>query len=220
MSMSTHARQASLSQRPISTMSHGGANFAGVGSTAAAAHSRDQSHSAASAYGRPTSSFFALDGHSTAEALSTDDVDSPAGTRPSARQIGHGDRVSRVSFVESGMTSTKRVTSYFSNGPGTASSPNHHRYKDSLAKSTSSCRSPDAQADAGNDPFDTEDIGTTHVPAGPDDESASSSTWAAPRKHNITVSTSMPAFTPSIDRQSIMSPDDLLKAYASSKSPI
>jgi len=39
-----------------------------------------------------------------------------------------------------------------------------------------------------------------------------------PKKHNITISTSMPFISPPKGRESILSPDDLLKAYASSKS--
>lgn len=169
------------------------------------------------------------------------------------RQIGHGDRVSKVSFAESAFTNNgaaaAKRTSYFANGPGTASSPNHHRYKHSLGNSIASipkrsglARSiandvtegvdtlaprPLSQGDvehlARNIPSHDGTASRASMHKASLSEAAVSPSLPHParlgpgKKHNITVSTSMPAFNPAVDRQSILSPDDLLRAYASSK---
>ena len=226
MSILGHSARPSLAGRPISIASFGGNNFAGVGSTrhtpaasfSAAAHSRNISQ-AQSAAGRPTSSFYALDGHSFIETPPTS-AELPGQQRTRAAGVGHGDRVSRVSFAESAYTGghSKRPSSFFA-----ASSPNAHKSKHSVASIPAMPRVP-ANAATGYEASDFSagsDDASPHVLSpeeiahmGSRKGSKSSSPVKNGKKHNITVSTSMPFLGNIGGRQSIMSPDDLMKAYA------
>lgn len=305
----------SLASRPISGYSVASVNnnFAGVGSTMRMppmaaqfptiaggdeGHNRAYSTSGFSAVGsqadgRPASSFYALDGHSTVETPS--DVGAPSArrhlgnksltsnSRPQselsrAAGTGVGDRVSRVSFADSSFTGGakegggNRRSSYFANGPGTASSPNSHKYKSSQGNSVSgnsifnmygglnskdtpampripipalyakdrdvtrgveasTARALSAEDLAGiispKGPTSPDSFETAALPAsrsadgnlGPFEND--NTDYLSPpnegntnKKHNITLSTSMPRLANPQGRQSILSPDDMLKAYA------
>lgn len=260
-------------------------------------HSRGYSTSGASAVGshaegRPASSFYALDGHTGM------DTPTSAGSDPTRKHYGNsksitstsrptsefarphgtgvGDRVSRVSFADSSFTGKEtgggnRRSSYFANGPGTASSPNAHRYKASQGNSisgnsifnmygggkdapampripipavfnkdrdvtkgveASTARDLSAEDLAGivvNAPgvYSPESFETAALPSSRSaDENLNSMTSGDDgflavgdnnnnKKHNITISTSMPRLANPQGRQSILSPDDMLRAYAS-----
>lgn len=301
----------SLASRPISSYSVASTgNFAGVGSNNVRmppmaaqfptmtgedeGHNRGYSTSGFSAVGsqaegRPASSFYALDGHSTVETPS--DPGAPitrrhignksltGNSRPNSefarpQGTGQGDRISRVSFADSSFTGREggnRRSSYFANGPGTASSPNAHRYKSSQGNSisgnsifnmygvkdapampkipipaafskdrdvtkgveASTARTLSAEDLAGiitskgamsPDSFETASLpasrsadGNLGIFADNNIEYLSSNDAANGsnnKKHNITLSTSMPRLANPEGRQSILSPDDMLKAYA------
>lgn len=264
-------------------------------------HSRGYSTSGISAVGshaegRPASSFYALDGHTGM------DTPTSAGPDPTRKHYGNnksitstgrptsefarpqgtgvGDRVSKVSFADSSFTGKEttggnRRSSYFANGPGTASSPNAHRYKASQGNSisgnsifnmyggggkdapampripipavfnkdrdvtkgveASTARSLSAEDLASivvnnNAPgvYSPESFETAALPASRSaDENLESMTSGGDqflavgdsnnnnKKHNITISTSMPRLANPQGRQSILSPDDMLRAYAS-----
>lgn len=316
MSMADQAHPASFTgsqsmhnlNRPGSVYSQN--NFAGVGSTGAgrhAGHAYSKSVPSALARGananqhRPTSSFYALDGHSVAETMSNANNGSisenfPDYSHPQAavgKQIGHGataSRLSKISFADTsfgsagshgghsrsatGVVDKRPTSSYYNNGNGSVSSPNHHRYRSSMASSVylpakvspslpsggsltnlagvqqqqqllhgegvtvSSAVSPlsgrtqsySALAEAAfpdghvESPFvDAHAVSASSAESPlyqtapgaslPQDASGKS------RKANITVSTSMPFISQPAGRDSIMSPDELLQAYASAKSP-
>ena len=215
----------------MSTASFGaGNNFAGVGSnrhtpaasfSAAASHARNQSQ-AQSAAGRPTSSFYALDGHSFIETPPTS-AELPGQQRFRPNGTGHGDRVSRVSFAEYAYTNghAKRPSSFIATGA--VSSPNAHKSKQSTSSIPAMPRLP-ATAATGYENSDLASEVDGHSPHSLSSEeiarvgSAKGNKNSTPtknsKKHNITVSTSMPFLGNIGGRQSIMSPDDLMKAYA------
>lgn len=278
-----------------------------AGSPFGDSHSRGYSTSGISANGshadgRPASSFYALDGHTGMETPTSAGFDGTVNptrrhygnnksitstSRPNSefarpQGTGVGDRVSRVSFADSSFTGREggngnKRSSYFANGPGTASSPNAHRYKASQGNSISGSsifnmysgganakdapampRTPipavfskdrdvtkGVEATAARSLSDQDLAGIVVNTAPPVHSPESFETAALPasrsadgnlgnmsehdsehlavtdfnnnsinKKHNITLSTSMPRLANPQGRQSILSPDDMLKAYA------
>lgn len=266
LSMSQQGSRPSLSGRPISSYSFGANNLAGVGShmhhgdgdsdAYPQSFPSDPNGPATASTCRPTSSFYARDGHSAMEAPlasgeSFNSLERNSMVMTQSRQIGNrGDHVSRISFAESTFTGGDRRSkrmSYFNNGNGSVSSPNVHRYKNSVAASISSV--PKIPPAAGFDvtqgvdssaprPLSSTDIngavqlrGHSSHPSNasassPFDHSGSVSDPdgmandnthppSKSRKANITISTSMPFMNQPQGRESILSPDELLQAYAS-----
>lgn len=224
MSMHGHSARPSLAGRPMSTASfgQGGGNFAGVGSTkhtpaasfSATAHSRAQSGA-----GRPTSSFYALDGHSFIDTPPTS-AEMPGRSRPMG--TGHGNRVSRVSFAETAYTGghSKRLSSFFASGAGPTPHARTSKYSTSsipaMPQLPASAATGYEAGDfaAGVDGSSPHSLSLEEVARlGKGSKDTSPSKWSG-KKHKNTVSNSMPFLGNIGGRQSIMSPDDLMKAYA------
>ena len=268
MAMSQHAARPSLSGRPISTYSAGADNLAGVGlhggqnAPVNFSHIRSQSQSAASAYGRPASSFYALDGHSGLDSDSPTTMKYLAGSgnvesQPNSsqvaqmRRIGHGDhdRASRVSFADNTWANSNNkhasLVSHPKQGVGSAASPNHHRYKSSIGQSISSLPMRPSPASGPEDVAYGVDSATPRSLSHSDVVGMLTSADGLPNRSQARLSSSSPAQQDEISslpingvqknqdssfaanmpfigqpvgRDTILSPDYLLQAYASKTS--
>ena len=166
---------------------------------------------------RPTSSFYAIDGHSIAD-YGHGHGDGVSARGSSMYDKAAGSRTSRISFanmddmVTAGQQHGRSRSSYFNNGEGSVSSPNANRYRTSVASSHYGVAHPSPPISASGS--------MTALATSADANPADGSPARNNKPRNITVSTSMPFIAQPNGRESIMSPDDLLRAYASAKSPI